>query len=212
MNLNFVGSRSARRSPVRCSPIRSRSRSLSPRPVQRRGFWPACSQRRFTNQWPRSRRRSEKRDPASVGRDQPTRCRLLISRIAPGLDTLGPCSFCRESATHVARVEGHEFLSWRRQVADTLEVRASRRTTRELATKPSRCRSRCVSSVFGLFGLAATGASDTTTTSSPALAALTACLACLSARSRQNAAMRRFWMFLALALGAWTLARVIWAV
>ena len=45
-----------------------------------------------------------------------------------------------------------------------------------------------------------------------ALAALTACLACLSARSRQNAAMRRFWMFLALALGAWTLAEVIWAV
>ncbi len=45
-----------------------------------------------------------------------------------------------------------------------------------------------------------------------ALAALTACLACLSARSRQNGAMRRFWMFLALALGAWTLAEVIWAV
>ena len=45
-----------------------------------------------------------------------------------------------------------------------------------------------------------------------ALAALTACLACLSAGARQNGAESRFWILLALALGAWTLAEVIWAV
>ncbi len=44
-----------------------------------------------------------------------------------------------------------------------------------------------------------------------ALAAMTACLACLSA-ARQHGAARRFWLLLAMALGAWTLAEVIWAV
>ncbi len=45
-----------------------------------------------------------------------------------------------------------------------------------------------------------------------ALAAMTACLACLSAASRQLGAAHRFWVLLAMALGAWTLAEVVWAV
>lgn len=45
-----------------------------------------------------------------------------------------------------------------------------------------------------------------------ALAAMTACLACFSAGARQVGASHRFWLLLGLALGAWTLAEVIWAV
>jgi len=45
-----------------------------------------------------------------------------------------------------------------------------------------------------------------------ALAALSAALACLFAAVRQRDAGRRFWALLASALGAWTLAEVIWAV
>ena len=45
-----------------------------------------------------------------------------------------------------------------------------------------------------------------------ALAAMTACLACLSAWARQLGASHRFWLLLGMALGAWTLAEVIWAV
>ena len=44
-----------------------------------------------------------------------------------------------------------------------------------------------------------------------ALAALAACLSCLSAAWRATSAVRRFWVLLALALGAWTAAEVIWA-
>jgi hypothetical protein len=45
-----------------------------------------------------------------------------------------------------------------------------------------------------------------------ALAALSGCVACLLAGTRQSGSMRRFWIFLASALGAWTFAEVIWAV
>jgi hypothetical protein len=45
-----------------------------------------------------------------------------------------------------------------------------------------------------------------------ALAALSAAVACLFAGLRQQGAGRRFWMLLALALGAWTCAEVIWGV
>jgi diguanylate cyclase len=45
-----------------------------------------------------------------------------------------------------------------------------------------------------------------------ALAALSAAVACLFAGLRQQGAGRRFWMLMALALGAWTCAEVIWGV
>jgi hypothetical protein len=45
-----------------------------------------------------------------------------------------------------------------------------------------------------------------------ALAALSACVACLLAGRHQSGSERRFWMLLALALGAWTFAEVIWGV
>ena len=45
-----------------------------------------------------------------------------------------------------------------------------------------------------------------------ALAALVACLSCSSARSRAPVALHKFWILLAVALGAWTAAEVIWAV
>jgi len=45
-----------------------------------------------------------------------------------------------------------------------------------------------------------------------ALAALVACLTCGSAARRQSGAKRRFWVLLAMALGAWTFAEVVWGV
>jgi hypothetical protein len=45
-----------------------------------------------------------------------------------------------------------------------------------------------------------------------ALAALTGCVACLLASRRQTGPERRFWLFLGLALGAWTFAEVVWGV
>jgi hypothetical protein len=95
---------------------------------------------------------------------------------------------------------------------DTYEVTAVERRRRELATRAVALSAALVVLAWLGLGVGGKGTVRDFDDVVTALAALSACLACMSAATRNRGSGRLFWLLLSAALGAWTIAEVLWGV